>query len=60
MSAADAAIQTKVYESGTRGLTISNEEMNDIMELVKSLEESELLVKLISETIKNESKKQKG
>ena len=41
-------------------LKISNEEMNDIMKLVKSLEEPSLLIKGISETIKNEPKEQKG
>ena len=39
-------------------LIVSNEEMGDIMKIVKSLEESGLLTKEISETIKNESKKQ--
>ena len=34
--------------------------MNDIMKIVKSLEESRLLIKSVSETIKNEAKKQKG
>ena len=34
--------------------------MSDIMKIVKSLEESGLLVKGISETIKNETKEQKG
>ena len=34
--------------------------MEDIMNIVKSLEESGLLIKGISETIKNEAKKQKG
>ena len=34
--------------------------MNDIMEIIKSLEESGLLIKGISETIKNEGKEQKG
>ena len=33
--------------------------MNDIMKIVKSLEESDLLIKGVSETIKNESKEQK-
>ena len=40
-------------------LVISNEELN-IMKLVKSLEESGLLTKGISETIKKEAKDQKG
>ena len=35
---------------------ISNEEMNDIMKMIKSLEESGLLIKGVSETIKNEAK----
>ena len=34
--------------------------MEDTMEIVKSLEESELLIKRISETIKNKPKEQKG
>ena len=34
--------------------------MNDIMKIVKSLEESGLLIKDISKTIKNEADKQKG
>ena len=41
-------------------LIISNEEMNDIMKITKSLEESWLLIKGVSETIKNEAKEQKG
>ena len=41
-------------------LIISNEEMNDIMKIVKSLEESGLLIKGVSEAIKNEAKEQKG
>ena len=59
MSAADAAIQKKIYGSGTTALIISNEELEDIIKIVKSLEESGLLVKEISETIKNEKKKNK-
>ena len=41
-------------------LIILNEEMNDIMKIVKSLEESGLLIKGASEAIKNEAKEQKG
>ena len=39
---------------------ILNVEMNDFMKIVKSLEESCLLIKGISEAIKNEAKEQKG
>ena len=60
ISAADAAIENKIYRSSTTALIISNEEMVDIMKIVKSFEESELLIKGISETIKNEAKEQKG
>ena len=47
---------------GSRNTTlkIPNEEMNDIMKIVKSLEESGLLKKGISETVKNEAKVQQG
>ena len=34
--------------------------MNDIMEIIKYLEESGLLIKVVSETSKNEGKEQKG
>ena len=56
MSAADAAIQKKNYGSDA---TAKNEKMEDIMKIVKSLEESGLLTKEISKTIKNEVKEQK-
>ena len=56
MSAADAAIQKKIHGSGTTALIISNGEMKDIIKIVKLLKESGLLIKGISETIKNEAK----
>ena len=59
MSAADAVIWKKIDGSGTTALLISNEEMNDVMRIVKSLEESGLLIKGVSKTIKNETKEQK-
>ena len=60
MSTAHAAYQKKIYGSGTTALIISNEEMEDIVKTVKSFEESGLLIKGISETIKNQTKEQKG
>ena len=39
---------------------ISNEKMNDIMKIVKSLKESGLLIKGISEGIRTGVKEQKG
>ena len=51
---------TSIYGSGTTALIISNEEMDNLMKIVKSHEESGLVVKGVSETIKNEGKEQKG
>ena len=56
----DAAIHKKMFGSGDTALIISNEEINDIMKIIKPLEESGLLIKGVSETIKNEAKEQKG
>ena len=58
-SLTDAAIQKKMFGSGEATLIISNEEMNDIIKIDKFHEESGLLIKGVSETIKNEAKKQK-
>ena len=41
-------------------LIISHEKMNDLIEIVKSLEDSGLLLKEFSKTIQNEPKDQKG
>ena len=46
--------------SRLKTLIISNGEMNDIMKIVKSLEESGLLIKGVRETIKNEARVHKG
>ena len=46
--------------SGFTTSIISNEEMNDIIKINKSLEECGLLIKGVSETIKNEGKEQRG
>ena len=59
-SATDAAIYKKMFESDITTLIISNEEMNYTMKIVKSVEESGVLIKVVSETIKNEAKVQKG
>ena len=46
--------------SGTTTLIISNEEMNDIMKIVQALEDSNILLKGVTKTIEDETKKQKG
>ena len=59
-SAIDAVIQKKIHGSGTTTLIISNEEMNDIIKIIQSLEDSNILLKGVTNTIKNETKEQKG
>ena len=46
--------------SGTTALIISNDEMNDLMKIVQAYEDSNILLKGVTKTIKNETKKQKG
>ena len=59
-SATDGAIHKKMFSSGFTTLIVSNNEIEDIMKLVKSLEDSALLIKCVSKTVKNEAKEQKG
>ena len=59
-SAADAGIHKKIMGSGTTTLIISNEEINDIMKIVQTLEDSNILLKGVTKTIENEAKEQKG
>ena len=54
-TATDRFIYKKVFRSGTKTI-IFNEEMNYIIKIVKFLEESSLLIKDVSETIKHEAK----
>ena len=56
VSGTDAAIHKHMFWSGMATLTLSNEEMNNIMKIVQSLEESGLMVKDVSKTIKNGAK----
>ena len=63
-SAADAGIHKKILGSwhnhpSSTTLIISNDEMEDIIKIVKPLEESGLLLKGVTETVKNEVKNKK-
>ena len=58
-STTDVTIHKKISISGVATLIFSNEEMNDIMKLVKILEKPALLIKGVNEAIKNRSKKTK-
>ena len=60
-SATDAAINKKNLGSGGHTtLIISNDDMKDVLKMVKSLEDSGILLDRITETVKNEAKDQKG
>ena len=52
-SAADAGIHKNILGSGnTSTLIISNNEMEDVIKIVKSLEDSSSLLKGVTETVK--------
>ena len=60
MSGTDGAIQRKMHGYGSKsGTTVkfSNEEINDMVNVVKALEDSEVLMKGSTETLKNDVKK---
>ena len=59
LTAADAAIQKKIYGLGTTTFVFSNEDLNDIMKILKYLEGSDLFIKGVTETVENEVKVQK-
>ena len=59
-SAIDAGVQKKIYGSGKTTSVISNEEMDDIMKIVQALEDSNIILKGVTKTIKNGTKEQKG
>ena len=68
-SEADAGTYKKILGSGshsspashnTTTLIISNKYMNDLTKIVKSLEDSGLLLKGVTESVQNEVKEQKG
>ena len=61
-SAAEAGIHKKILGSGNdiTTLIISNNEMEDIIKIVKSFQYSGLLLKGVTETVQNEVKEQKG
>ena len=59
MSAIDGNIQKKIHGSGVK-LIIEQEDMKDITKIIKTLENSGILLKGVSKTIKNETKVQRG
>ena len=60
-SAADAGIHKKILESGGHTtLIISNKDMEDLIKIVKSLEDFGLLLRVVTESVRTEIKEQKG
>ena len=59
MSAIDGSIQKKIHDSGVK-VIIEEEDMKDIMKIIEALENSGILLKGVSKTIENETKKQRG
>ena len=53
-------LQKKMLGSGATTLIISNDEMDGILKIVKSLENSGVLLKGVSERIQHEAKEQRG
>ena len=60
VSAIDVAIHKEMFRSGMTILIISNKEMNDITKVVRSLEESGVSIKGVSERIKMKQKNKKA
>ena len=57
--ATDATTHKKIFGSGATTLMFSNEEINNIMKIIRPLVESSLLIRSLGQTIKNEAKEQK-
>ena len=58
MSTTDAAIQKKVHGYGTKTVRFSNKDLDDMTKIVKAVEESDALMKGITQTLKNDIKKE--
>ena len=49
-------IQKKIHDSGSTTLIPSKKEMGNIMDIVQALEDSNILLKRVAKSIKNETK----
>ena len=58
MSGIDGSIQKKIHGSGVK-LIIEEEDMKDIMKIIEALENSGILLKGVSKTIENETKRKR-
>ena len=57
--AIDGSIQKKIHGSGVK-LIIEQNDMNDIIKIIETLENSGILLKGVTKTIENETKEQRG
>ena len=60
ITAAASAIDAGIHGSRATTLIISNEEMTDVIKIVQALEDSNVLLKGVTKTIKNKTKERKG
>ena len=60
MSAGESRILKNILGLGFTTLIISNEQMEDILKIIKYIKEFGFLIKGVGETIENEAKEQKG
>ena len=58
MSVTDVAIQKKMYGSGTKTVKFSNKDLDDMTEIVKALEDSDVLMKGVTNPLKNDIKRE--
>ena len=58
MSAIDVAIQKKVHGYGRKTVKFSNKDLDDMTKIVKAVEDSDVLMKGMTKTLKNDVKKE--
>ena len=57
MSTADTVINKRIQGYGTKTIKFSNKDLDDMTKIVKALEDSDVLMKGITKTLKNDIKK---
>ena len=60
LTAAESAADAGIHKKNLRIWSSSNDEVDDILKIVKSIEDSGVLLKSVSETIQNYAKEQRG
>ena len=60
MSEVDGSMQKKMHGSETNTLITSNDDLNDIMQIIQALEDSSILLKGVTRSVATQTKEQKG